>query len=821
MGEDLVFGAMLRRFRVTASLSQASLGERAHVSTNAIAALERGRRGVPRPSTVLLLADALGLGPTERAALINAASAQRAGIALQIDSALPPLPTPLTSFVGREQELAYVQQMLASTRVLTLTGVGGIGKTRLALEAAQQVAGEVAFVELAAVTTGSAVAHAVASVVQVHEQPGRPITDTLAAALRPRRLLLALDNCEHLVASCAELADALLRACPDLRLLVTSREPLGIDGEALWQVPPLSLPAPHSEPIVAHIGGSEAVRLFVERARMRSRSFSLTEMNAHAIEDVCRKLDGMPLAIELAAAWVPSLTPDQIAARLADRFRLLDRAGSRTATARHKTLRAAIDWSYDLLDKTEQRLLAQLSVFAGGWLLEAAEAVCGPGGEETGARYPDVVEVLRGLVDKSLVLAEPGPNGMRYRMLETIREYAADRMATAAGGDATFERHRDWYLALGQQALASYWWGTDLLGWLERLECERANFRAALTFSLEHGDAEAGLRLAAGNWVLWGFRGPWQEGREWIERLLAVPAANTPSAARADALTVAGQLAFQQGDYASAHVHLAEAVGLQRRIKDTRGLAMAVCHAGLTARGLGRYTDARALHEEALKLSRAAGNRSYEGVNLSALAHVVYLECHYEQARVLAEQSLAILSSHEWGGRGNVDVNIALYVLGRVALCTKDYTSARAWLEEDIALWHATGDIRCAPGALVGLSCVALAEGDSEEARQLLRESLALCERGSWRMATVYALEGAAVLAAANEQPQQASRLAADARTLRAAWQYPLPPAEDAVLRRWLDPIYLSAKAGACAATSWSSKTSAAEAVARARAVVC
>lgn len=822
MTEDVAFGALLRRFRLIASLSQAALAERAHLSTNAIAALERGRRGVPRPATVLLLADALRLGPVERAALIDTAGAQRAGAAPPTDSAFPQVPTPLTSFVGRDQELAGVQQLLAATRLVTLTGFGGIGKTRLALEAARNVTGDVAFVELAAVATGSALPHAVASGLGVREQPGRPITDTLAAALRARPLLLVLDNCEHLVASCAQLADELLHACPDLNLLATSREPLGIGGEVVWQVPPLSLPEPHSQPTVAQVGASEAVRLFVERGRMLVHSFSLSENNARAIKDICRKLDGIPLAIELAAAWLPTLTPDQIAARLDDRFRLLGRPGSRTAEARHQTLRAVIDWSYDLLDRAEQRLLAQLSVFAGGWLLDAAEAVCGASGQETGGQHPDMVEVLHGLVNKSLVLADPGPDGMRYRMLETIREYAADRRATHSGGDGTLERHRDWYLALGQRALASYWWGTDLLGWLERLERDRANFRAALTFSADRGDAEAGLRLAAGNWVLWGFRGPWQEGRDWIDRILALPNASTPSAARADALTVLGQLAFQQGDYSSAQVYLDEAVSLQRCVRDARGLAMAVCHAGITARGRGRYAEARALHEESLKLSRAAGNRSYEGVNLSALAHAVYLDCDYDRARVLAEQSLAILSSDERGGRGNVDTNIALYVLGRAALCNKDYTSARGWLEEDIALWRTTGDIRCAPGALVALSCVALAEGDAEEARQLLCESLALCERGSWRMATVYALEGAAVLAAADEQPEQALRLAGAARSLRAAWDYPLPPAEEVVLDRWLAPIPPSAGAGACATLSSPREDlSAAEAVDCARAVVC
>jgi tetratricopeptide (TPR) repeat protein len=248
---------------------------------------------------------------------------------------------------------------------------------------------------------------------------------------------------------------------------------------------------------------------------------------------------------------------------------------------------------------------------------------------------------------------------------------------------------------------------------------------------------------------------------------------------------------------------------------------MALTHAGITARARGRYAEARALHEEALKLSRAAGNRSYEGVSLAALAVAVYVECDYEQARALAEQSLAILRSDEWGGRGNVDTNVALYVLGRVALCTEHYTSARAWLEEDIALWRATGDIRNAPGALVGLSCVALAEGNREEARQLMAESLALCERGSWRMATIYAIEGAAVLAAADEQPEHALRLADGARSLRATWEYPLPLAEEAVLDRWLAPVRRSARAGSYSAPLRASESlSAAEALEFARLVV-
>ena len=489
MSEDPRFGALLRRYRQAASLSQAALAERAQLSANAIAALERGRRGVPRPTTVLLLADALGLGPADRVKLIDAAGAGRSSGSPSNDSAVSPLPTLLTSFVGREQELTDVRELLARSRLLTLTGVGGIGKTRLALEAAR-TADEVAFVELAAIAGEGAVPHTVAAALGVREQPQRPILDTLAAALRPKRLLLVLDNCEHLVATCAELVDVLLRACPTLRVLATSREPLGIGGEVLWQVPSLSLPTPQAQTTVAHLAESEAVQLFIERAQSVRSSFSLTEHNARAVADICAKLDGIPLAIELAAARILTLTAEQIAERLDDRFRLLGRAHGRTAPGRHQTLRAAIDWSYELLSPDEQDALAQLSVFAGGWTLEAAEKVCVRQEEVTQTETTEVLDVLSGLVDKSLVLAEARLDGVRYSLLETIRQYASERLEVMPGAVGVRERHRDWYLTLGQRALSSYWWGTDLLVWLARLEREQANFRAALRFSLERGDAD-------------------------------------------------------------------------------------------------------------------------------------------------------------------------------------------------------------------------------------------------------------------------------------------------------------------------------------------
>ncbi len=782
MRETETFGLLLRRYRRAASLSQEALGERAGLSATAIAALERGRRQSPRPSTVLLLAEGLGLASDERAALIGAARTAADSV-----GALPRVPVPLSSFVGRARELAEVQGLLGAVRLLTLTGAAGVGKTRLALEVANNAEDEVAFVELAPLADGDLVFHAVASSLGVQEQPQRSLLQSLASALQARRLLLVLDNCEHLLAACAELASTLLRASPQLRLLATSREPLSIGGEVIWPVPALSLPDLQVPSAPGQLAESEAVRLFVERARAVDRAFALTEQNARAVAEVCVDLDGMPLAIELAAARVRALAPAQIAARLGDRFRLLV-GGNRSAPVRHQSLQAAIDWSYDLLRASEQLLLDRLAVFAGGWTLEAAEAVCAGEGIAGG----DVPSLLSRLVDRSLVVAEPGMDGIRrYRLLETIREYAAELLGRRGDRDTLSRRHRAWYLALGERALHDYWLRTDLLGWWGRLAPEQANFRAAMRFSLEGGEPEPGLRLASGLWVLWAFRGPWAEGTDWIARLLALPGAVDYPAARADALMVAGQMTFEQGDVAAARVLLLEAVDLQRQVGAERGLAMALDHAGLVASARGEFAAAHAFHEEAVAVGRAAGNRGYQAISLEAWSAGAYLQGEYALARTLAEESLAIVAALDRdGGPLRVDANITLYILGRVALSTGDYASARQHFEANLAHWRQIGDARSRPavGALVGLSCVAVVEGDLAQARGLLAEALALSEKLGLGATLAYTLEGVAILAAAANQPEQAVRLAGAAAALRASLQHPISPAEHAVLERWLGP---------------------------------
>lgn len=400
------------------------------------------------------------------------------------------LPRELTSFVGREREVAEVKRLLGMTRLLTLTGSGGVGKTRLVLRVASDLVGAfpdgVWLVELAGLGDPTLVPQATASALGVREQPGRSLLDTLIDVMRPRTCLLVLDNCEHLVAACATLANGLLRTCPGLTLLATSREPLGIAGESVWRVPPLTLPDGSGDDALADspstLARYEAIRLFEERARAALPAFSLTNQNAPAVVQICRRLDGIPLAIELAAARSRGLAPEQLSTRLNDRFRLLT-GGSRTALARHQTLRALVDWSYELLSEPERVLLQRLSVFAGGWTLDAAEVVCAGDDLETG----DVLELLLQLVDRSLVLAEDTDAGrtpgVRYRLLETLRQYGAEKLYEAGDEDVMRGRHLSWCLGLAEVAGPSLR-SRGTTDQDRRLDVEHDNLRAALGWSL-------------------------------------------------------------------------------------------------------------------------------------------------------------------------------------------------------------------------------------------------------------------------------------------------------------------------------------------------
>ena len=549
------FGGLLRRLRAEAGLTQEELAEAASLSPRSVSDLERGINLTARKDTARLLADALGLAGPPRALFEAAArgGAPAAGVLAAVPGSLTimagNLPAQLSTFVGRDRELAAVRALVESSRLVTITGPGGIGKTRLALQVAAALldgSGDgVWLVELAPVAGPELVARTVAAVLGVREEPGRPVLDTLADAVGDRSLLVVLDNAEHVLGAAAKLADAMVRSCPRASLLVTSREPLGISGEHVFRVPPLAVP-PAGLAAPGPLAAFESVQLFAERAAMHRQGFVLDEANAAVVASVCVRLDGIPLALELAAARLGSLSVPEISSRLDHRFRLLT-GGSRTALPRHQTLRALIDWSYDLLTPEEQILLDRLSVFAGGWTLEAAEAVTSQGD----AGEWQVLDRLAALVDKSLVQADETRGSTRYRLLETVRHYAAERLARRPGAELDQSRaaHRDYYLSLVETA-DTHLRGPDEAAWLDRLEAEFDNIRAALAYSLaDPGSAEPGLRLATGLRWFCQMRGHGGEILEALTVLLERP--DAPLSTRARALAASCHLLNQFGDHSA------------------------------------------------------------------------------------------------------------------------------------------------------------------------------------------------------------------------------------------------------------------------------
>ena len=544
-GEMVEFGSVLQRFRIAAGLSQEELAERAGLSRRGISDLERGARRRPHPATVRRLAEALALDAGGLATLLAAArGTSAASTSRPTASDTPPpqsltLRARLTSFVGREQAVADVSTLLEKARLLTLVGPGGIGKTRLALEVVRRLAEQgqsVALVELEPVRDPTMVPQTVATSLGIREQYQRGIVDTLMDVLAARRVLLVLDNCEQVVSACATLAEQLLRACPDLRILATSREVLAVDGESVWRVPPLEIADPGHLPPPHELARCACVRLFLDRASAIDSSFTLTKENASAVAEICQQLDGIPLAIELAAVRVNVLNPDQIAHRLDDRLRLLT-STSRSVPERQRTLRATLEWSYDLLTDDERRLFERLAAFAGGWTLEACEVVCSGGS----LGRDDVLDLLGRLIDKSLVVIGSEGTSRRYRLLETVREYAQECLDRKGEGIAVRSAHAAAFVALMEHAapqLAS----AHQLQWLHRLDVDYDNIRVAVQWSLERGDIGSALRMAPAL-AIFG----------WIrERVAAAEPANVTVPSSHPVLDLANPSAgevVQSGDY--------------------------------------------------------------------------------------------------------------------------------------------------------------------------------------------------------------------------------------------------------------------------------
>ncbi|GHO97270.1 hypothetical protein KSF_073180 [Reticulibacter mediterranei] len=670
-------------------------------------------------------------------------------------SGVPHPPTNLrphpTAFIGRDSELAEIKQLLVHTRFVTLTGAGGCGKTRLAQQVGEdmrhQYADGVWLVELATLSDAALLPGLIATTLAQQEQPGHPLLETLVAVLQTRRMLLILDNCEHLVEACASIAEHLHAICPSLALLITSREALNVAGETVWQVAPLTVPIRSLQPVTAaKIREIEAVQLFLARVRLLLPHFELTDQNALVIASICQQLDGLPLALELAAARMNLLSLEQLAERLEDRFHLLT-AGRRTALPRHQTLRATLDWSYESLSLQERRLFRRLSVFAGDCILEAMEAICAWPATETDSagltiEPGEVLELLAQLVNKSLVLTVSAHGGtgshtLRYRLLETMKRYGQEQLEERGGkiSQESFllqERHARYYLKLVEQADRQLRSGAREI-WLEQLRAEQENLRAALAWSLSsQGELEVGMRIAGVLYWFWLHEGIWSEGRSWLEKLLA------------------------------GEPHYVESIPLVRAI---HGLSILVWVQG--ERHLAEH-----LAREAVALARRGGDNTLLASTLRLLVQIELSQGNQRTARELAEESVRL--AHEQGDHWNLASS--LRVLGTVLQMQGDHTQAEQFYQESLRGFEETGDRWEQTGPLRSLGHLAWMREEYELATRFYTRSIALCQgmRGTWFLTR--SLEGLARVVCAQGDFTRAVTLLATAEKQRTALGEVVPP---------------------------------------------
>jgi predicted ATPase/DNA-binding SARP family transcriptional activator len=672
------------------------------------------------------------------------------------------LPFQISTFIGRENELDDIANLIANNRLVTLVGTGGIGKTRLSLKVGEQLikdyANGVWLMELASLSDPALVPQTVAKLFQLAEQAGESLTEKLIRVLRPKNMLLILDNCEHLLDACAQIANTLLKNCPNLKILTTSREPLGITGEAQYHVPSLGLP--DLQQILERLLDYESVQLFDERARLVRENFSLTMENAASVTQICHRLDGIPLALELAAARVDMFSPEQIASRLDERFNLLT-GGSRTALPRQQTLRASIDWSWDLLSEAEQVLMQRLSVFTDGWTLEAAEAVCAGNGIER----QQVLDLMNDLVAKSLVIVEEQIQQPRYRLLETTRQYAQEKLLDANAGELFRDHHLDFFLTFAT-ATESKLHGPEQVYWLDQLETENNNLRAALSWAIEH-NIELGLLLANALGWFWYVRGYLSEGIEVLDILLSHSTARTRSQARA--LWVRSILAITKTDAESAYHSAIASLNLSQELGDPRDIAYALSMCGLSAfysgqdvrlaigwldqavdlynsfgedrewmlagamfflgdfysQGAGDYTRAASLYEKSLATFRKLGDTWGMAHTLLSMGNMDLRQGDYARAAQIDEEALALF-------REIRDKSGVAYTLGDLVSAASlrgDYQEAQAFAEEGLELDRDMGGALQIAWSLRRLGRILIQRNELGRASSLLRESLAILKQ--------------------------------------------------------------------------------------------
>ena len=670
-------------------------------------------------------------------------------------------------FIGRERELGELRASLLSSRALTLCGTGGIGKTRLAGRILAALRDEfpdgVWFVELGDLQQPDLVVSRVAKVVGVTEENGRPLLDTLADALAARSLLVALDNCEHLIEAAARVAQRLLAGAPGLRIIATSREPLRVAAETVWQVPPLTVPPPPPPPdSAASLSGFEAVALFTDRAAAALPSFTVTGSNAAAIGLLCRALEGLPLAIELAAAWVRMLSPEQIEALLHDRFRLLA-TQDRTVPPRQRTLRATIDWSHDLLTQEEQVMFRRLSVFT-GWSLDMAEEIC----SDEEIPVARVLDLITALVDKSLVVVDPEVLGQsRYRMLDAIREYADEQLTASGEADQRQQLLRDYTLrvaehnmAIGMALITGPW--SARVDVFRRYDIDTVNVDQVLSRCMARGDVEGGLRICTGVRPCWIVRGRFAEGRDWFDSFLALDAPDLPSAVRGAALAGRAQLAMST-DPAEAERGARAALVLCVAAGDSFWTATTLNLLAEAALHLGRPDEAATRAVEALELSRESGDLWNEGYALGTQAAVAGARLNLRDAEVFGLAALDVMRriDQQWGAART------MIGLGDLARLRSQPDVARRYYTEALPVFR---EIEARPEiarCLAGLARIALEQKDVAAVREYLEESVVLSHATGSRIGVARGLELFAALAAAEDQPAHAVRLIAAAASLR------------------------------------------------------